>query len=122
MPMPVNSALNLTGDALTPGAQRSWWLREALAREPGSDCPPLDKDVNADVVIIGGGFTGLWTAFFLTEANPNLGIAVLEQDICGGGASGGNGGVVGGGGGGGGRGGGVFLGRGGGGARPGGLP
>ena len=92
--MPVNSALNLAGDALTPGAQRSWWLREALAREPGSDCPPLDKDVNADVVIIGGGFTGLWTAFFLTEANPNLGIAVLEQDICGGGPSGRNGGFA----------------------------
>src|SRR2546425_10853015 len=94
MPMPVNSALNLAGDALTPGTQRSWWLREALAREPGSDCPPLDKDVNADVVIIGGGFTGLWTAFFLTEANPNLGIAVLEQDICGGGPSGRNGGFA----------------------------
>src|SRR2546427_8272898 len=118
MPMPVNSALNLAGDALTPGAQRSWWLREALAREPGSDCPPLDKDVNADVVIIGGGFTGLWTAFFLTEANPNLGIAVLEQDICGGGPSGRNGGVAGGGGGEVDRGGGLSWARTGGGAPP----
>jgi glycine/D-amino acid oxidase-like deaminating enzyme len=86
--------LNLTGDALTPGAQRSWWLRETLAVEPGSDCPPLTKNINADVVIVGGGFTGLWTAYFLTEANPNLGIVVLEQDICGGGPSGRNGGFA----------------------------
>jgi glycine/D-amino acid oxidase-like deaminating enzyme len=86
--------LNLAGDALTPGAHRSWWLREALAAEPGSNCPPLTKDVNADVVIVGGGFTGLWTAYFLTEADPTLGIAVLEQDICGGGPSGRNGGFA----------------------------
>src|SRR4029077_13221729 len=86
--------LNLAGHALTPGAQRSWWLREALAAEPGSDCPPLARDVNADVVIVGGGFTGLWTAYFLTEANPNLGVVVLEQDICGGGPSGRNGGFA----------------------------
>src|SRR5260370_1339832 len=86
------AALNLTGHALTPGAQRSWWLREALAHEPAPDRPPLAGDVTADVVIVGGGFTGLWTAYFLTEAQPDLGIVVLEQDICGGGPSGRNGG------------------------------
>ncbi len=86
--------LNLAGNALTPGAQRSWWLREALARENGPASPPLTKDVNADVVIVGGGFTGLWTAYFLTQANPDLGIVVLEQDICGGGPSGRNGGFA----------------------------
>ncbi len=92
-PRPI-ATLNLSGDALTPGAQRSWWLREALAAEPGSNCPPLTKDVNADVVIVGGGFTGLWTAYFLTQADPSLGIVVLEQDICGGGPSGRNGGFA----------------------------
>jgi glycine/D-amino acid oxidase-like deaminating enzyme len=86
--------LKLTGSALTPGAQRSWWLREALAHEPGPDSPPLAVDITADVVIIGGGFTGLWTAYFLTEAQPDLGIVVLEQDICGGGPSGRNGGFA----------------------------
>src|SRR5450759_3692616 len=86
--------LNLTGNALTPGAQRSWWLREALAHEPSPDCPPLAEDITADVVIVGGGFTGLWTAYFLTEAQPDLGIVVLEQDICGGGPSGRNGGFT----------------------------
>jgi glycine/D-amino acid oxidase-like deaminating enzyme len=86
--------LNITGLALTPGAQRSWWLREALAEEEPRPCPPLDGDVRADVVIVGGGFTGLWTAYFLTERDPNLGVVVLEQDICGGGPSGRNGGFA----------------------------
>ena len=86
--------LNITGDALNPGAQRSWWLREAMAPEPEATCPPLTGDIAADVVIVGGGFTGLWTAYFLTQADPNLGVVVLEQDICGGGPSGRNGGFA----------------------------
>lgn len=90
----MNHALGLTGAALTPGAQRSWWLREALAHDPGQPCPPLAGDVDADVVIIGGGFSGLWTAYFLTERNPELGVVILEQDICGGGPSGRNGGFA----------------------------
>src|SRR5438105_1406091 len=90
----MQTSLNLTGAALTPGAQRSWWLREALAHDPGRPCPALSGDVNADVVIVGGGFTGLWTAFFLTERDPDLGVVVLEQDICGGGPSGRNGGFA----------------------------
>ncbi len=94
MPPILNDQLNLTGHALTPGAQRSWWLREALAQNAGQPCPPLTKDVEADVVIVGGGFTGLWTAYFLTQANPKLGVVVLEQDICGGGPSGRNGGFA----------------------------
>ena len=88
------NALNLSGAALTPGAQRSWWLREALAQDPGQPCPPLSGDVTADVVIVGGGFTGLWTAYFLTERDPKLGVVVLEQDVCGGGPSGRNGGFA----------------------------
>jgi glycine/D-amino acid oxidase-like deaminating enzyme len=54
----------------------------------------LSQDVKADVVIVGGGFTGLWTAYFLSDRNPDLGIVVLEQDICGGGPSGRNGGFA----------------------------
>ena len=86
--------LNLAGHALTPGAQRSWWLRDALEHEETQPCPPLNADKKADVVIVGGGFSGLWTAYFLTERDPNLGVVVLEQDICGGGPSGRNGGFA----------------------------
>src|ERR1700674_3670280 len=88
------AGLNLTGKALTPGAQRSWWLREALAGEPEKASSPLTQDIKADVVIVGGGFTGLWTAYFLTEAKPDLKVVVLEQDMCGGGPSGRNGGFA----------------------------
>jgi glycine/D-amino acid oxidase-like deaminating enzyme len=78
-----------------PGGQRSWWLREALAAEGAvAEAPPLVGDADADVVILGGGYTGLWTAWFLTERAPGARIVILEQDICGGGPSGRNGGFV----------------------------
>ncbi|TMG39000.1 MAG: FAD-dependent oxidoreductase [Chloroflexi bacterium] len=74
------------------GELRSYWLREILERDPGQPCPPLDHDIQADVVILGGGYTGLWTAYFLTEYAADRSVVVLEADICGGGASGRNGG------------------------------
>ncbi|MFE0254575.1 NAD(P)/FAD-dependent oxidoreductase [Streptomyces sp. NPDC059010] len=53
---------------------------------------PLAGDASADVVIVGGGYTGLWTAYYLKKAVPFLRITVLEQKFCGYGASGRNGG------------------------------
>ncbi|MFF8596566.1 NAD(P)/FAD-dependent oxidoreductase [Streptomyces sp. NPDC015220] len=53
---------------------------------------PLTGDATADVVIVGGGYTGLWTAYYLKKAAPFLRITVLEQKFCGYGASGRNGG------------------------------
>ncbi len=76
------------------GRRRSWWLREALAADPGEPCPPLAGSAAADVVIVGGGFTGLWTAWHLLEAAPGIRVAILERDIVGGGASGRNGGFL----------------------------
>ena len=81
-----------SGSVATPGAARSFWLQEALANEPGDPCPPLVAGVTADVCIVGGGFAGLWTALELSQREPGMRIALLEQDICGGGASGRNGG------------------------------
>jgi glycine/D-amino acid oxidase-like deaminating enzyme len=79
---------------MPPDAGRSWWLRDALVAEPGEPSPPLDTDIAADVVILGGGYTGLWTAYHLIELDPGIDIVILEQDICGGGPSGRNGGFV----------------------------
>ena len=56
--------------------------------------PPLGGDVDADVAIVGGGFTGLWTAYYLRRLDPTLRVTVIERDICGFGASGRNGGWV----------------------------
>lgn len=53
---------------------------------------PLDGDASADVCIVGGGFTGLWTAYHLKRAQPDLDVVVLEREFCGFGASGRNGG------------------------------
>ncbi|MFI6686245.1 NAD(P)/FAD-dependent oxidoreductase [Streptomyces sp. NPDC050485] len=53
---------------------------------------PLPGDTTADVVIVGGGYTGLWTAYYLKKAAPFLNITVLESRFCGYGASGRNGG------------------------------
>ena len=54
--------------------------------------PALDGDHRADVVIVGAGYTGLWTAWYLKQAAPALDITVLEAEIAGFGASGRNGG------------------------------
>jgi len=54
----------------------------------------LEGSLRADVAIVGGGFTGLWTAFHLKQADPGADVVVLESDICGGGPSGRNGGFM----------------------------
>jgi len=54
--------------------------------------PALAGDATVDVAILGGGYSGLWTAYFLLRANPDLSVAVLEAQFCGYGASGRNGG------------------------------
>jgi glycine/D-amino acid oxidase-like deaminating enzyme len=69
-------------------------MREALLADPGESCPPLAGDAEADVLILGGGFTGMWAAWFLTEHGPGIDVVILEQDIAGGGPSGRNGGFL----------------------------
>ena len=71
-----------------PDAGRSWWLREALAEDPGEPAPPLRGDLTTDVVILGGGYTGMWTALHLKELDPGIDVAIIEQDIVGGGVQG----------------------------------
>jgi glycine/D-amino acid oxidase-like deaminating enzyme len=86
-------------DGVRPGERRSFWLREALARESAdlaaaAAAPQLTGTARADVAIIGGGFTGLWTALRIAETTPDARVAIVEADICGGGPSGRNGGFV----------------------------
>lgn len=54
--------------------------------------PPLDGDTAVDVCIIGAGYTGLWSAWYLKQADPSLRILIVEKEFAGFGASGRNGG------------------------------
>jgi glycine/D-amino acid oxidase-like deaminating enzyme len=81
--------------AVAPGLAPPWWLEEALASEPAvPDAPRLQGDAEVDVAVVGGGYTGLWTALALREREPTLRIAVLEREIVGWGPSGRNGGFL----------------------------
>jgi glycine/D-amino acid oxidase-like deaminating enzyme len=66
-----------------------WWLEEAGKVTPTA---PLEGDAWADVVVVGGGYLGLWTAWQLKELEPELDVLVLEAAVCGHGPSGRNGG------------------------------
>ncbi|WP_035857098.1 NAD(P)/FAD-dependent oxidoreductase [Cryptosporangium arvum] len=74
----AESALSLWLDGRTPG--------------PADRRAGLSGDLAVDVAIVGAGFTGLWTAYYLAAADPSLRIAVLEAEFAGFGASGRNGG------------------------------
>jgi glycine/D-amino acid oxidase-like deaminating enzyme len=82
-----------------PGGRRSSWLRAALAEEPAGlvadvAAPPFAGRIHADVAILGGGYTGLWTALRVRELEPAARVVLIERDVCGGGPSGRNGGFV----------------------------
>jgi glycine/D-amino acid oxidase-like deaminating enzyme len=62
-----------------------WWETEPVV--PG---PPLEGSIACDVCIVGGGYTGMWTAHFLKEAEPALDVHVVEAQWAGAGASGHN--------------------------------
>jgi glycine/D-amino acid oxidase-like deaminating enzyme len=66
-----------------------WWLEEAGEPAPAA---PLEGDLEADVVVVGGGFTGMWTAWHLLDRDPSARVAIVEGDVCGHGPSGRNGG------------------------------
>jgi glycine/D-amino acid oxidase-like deaminating enzyme len=67
-----------------------WWQ----ARGVPPRRPSLPGGTDADVCIVGAGYTGLWTAYYLKRADPGLRVIVLEQNFAGFGASGRNGGWV----------------------------
>ena len=75
---------------MTDYSKYSFWLE--TCGDDLSPRPALQKSTEVDVAILGGGYTGLWTAYYLLRANPRLKVAVLEKEIVGYGASGRNGG------------------------------
>jgi glycine/D-amino acid oxidase-like deaminating enzyme len=70
---------------------RGYWAREA---GPVAPTPSLASDLRADVVIVGGGYAGLWTAWAIHERAPDARVVVLEARTCGAGPSGRNAGFV----------------------------
>ncbi|GAA2361697.1 hypothetical protein GCM10010246_60680 [Streptomyces cuspidosporus] len=78
--------------------QVSFWMRDTAgsARDPAGaahpERPPLDGDTTVDVCVVGAGYTGLWTAYWLRQALPDASILVVEARHVGYGASGRNGG------------------------------
>ena len=73
--------------------QTCYWLSK---RKNPIVCQPLTGTANStQVAVVGAGFTGLWTAYFLKQLDRNLDVAVFEQETVGYGASGRNAGIVG---------------------------
>jgi glycine/D-amino acid oxidase-like deaminating enzyme len=70
----------------------SFWHDSLPEGDLASLRPGLAGDTDADVAIVGAGFTGLWTAYYLAKSDPTLRVVVLEKDFAGFGASGRNGG------------------------------
>ena len=69
---------------------RSLWLEQL--DDPIRSRPPLGGDADVDVAVVGGGYTGLWSAYSLLRADPSLRVVVIEREMVGFGASGRNGG------------------------------
>jgi len=70
---------------------KSFWLANS---GPYQESPPLAGDLKCDVAVVGGGFAGVATAYFLKKAEPSLDVAVLESEVIGFGASGRNAGFA----------------------------
>jgi glycine/D-amino acid oxidase-like deaminating enzyme len=67
----------------------SYWLE--TSRDDLTPRPSLDGSLEADVAILGAGYTGLWTAYYLLRRDPGLNVVVVEREVAGFGASGRNG-------------------------------
>jgi glycine/D-amino acid oxidase-like deaminating enzyme len=77
--------------AYADAARKSFWLDALPERDPHA---PLDGPADADLCIVGGGYTGLWAALYAKSLEPRRDVVLLEATGCGAGASGRNGGFL----------------------------
>jgi glycine/D-amino acid oxidase-like deaminating enzyme len=77
--------------AYADATPRSFWLDTLPERVLH---PPLEEAIDADLCIVGGGYTGLWAALYAKELDPGREVVLLEATRCGNGASGRNGGFL----------------------------
>jgi glycine/D-amino acid oxidase-like deaminating enzyme len=84
------SAIRHLPSSMPPIHQSCYWL----SRLPPHSITPVHGRLEAEVVVIGAGLTGLWTALFLKELEPRLDVAVIEQETAAFGASGRNAGML----------------------------
>src|SRR5688572_26053001 len=85
------------GQAGLPPASDNPWARSLWLDGVVLDLTPRERlsgDHTCDVAIVGAGFGGLWTAYYLKKADPSLRVTVVEAEIAGFGAAGRNGGFV----------------------------
>ncbi len=90
-PWPDSSPTAEHRSAYADAVPRPFWTDTLPDRDPH---PPLDGVTEADLCIVGGGYTGLWAAVYAKEQQPDRSVAVLEATRCGTGASGRNGGFL----------------------------
>lgn len=84
-------------DGAPPPASDNPWARSLWLEGVVQDLTPRERlsgDHTCDVAIVGGGFGGLWTAYYLKSADPSLRVTLVEAEIAGFGAAGRNGGFV----------------------------
>ena len=77
---------------MTDARAVSFWLDSLPADHSLATRQRLPGDITADVAIVGAGYTGLWTAYYLKQIDPSLRVVIVEAEFAGFGASGRNGG------------------------------
>ena len=90
-PWPESPPTAVHRAAYADASRKSFWL-DRLAPRP--DHPPLGELLDADLCIVGGGYTGLWAALYAKDLEPAREVVLLEATRCGDGASGRNGGFL----------------------------